>query len=210
MTKTDPVLIMDVKAGGSGENSELAALSNELGKCRLRIESLEAEFKKLREEADGYKKELDEKTEALATQEKFYNEALSKNEQLEKDLDTIKEDTRALAVEAKRLEDEMAEKDDQLNKLKAAFAIIQQEKSDIENSYESLKVSSTKNIEDLKRQYVESEIKYDKLKAEYDSLKAKFDSIIKGGENLDNVTKKYYSDLEAQLAEAKMKYEELK
>lgn len=204
---------MEVRSQGSeGDigNKEVAALSNELGKSKLRIDSLEAEFKKLRDEADRYKKELEEKTEALRSQEKFYNELLVKNEEMEKDSETIKEDTRTLASEAKRLEDELSAKDLELSKLKAAFAVLQDEKNDVDSDLESLKRSSSKTIDDLKRQLAESLVKYDKIKSDYDILKAKFDSIIKGGENLDNVTKNYYGGLEKELAEVKENYEQLR
>jgi hypothetical protein len=208
--QTDPVIILNPKDTGSKENSELAKLSNELGTSRLRIDSLEEEFKKLREEADKLKKDLDEKTQALTFQEGLYNEMVKKNEATEKELDTVRKDAEQLAIESKKLEHSLNQKEEELARALTSLAAAEAEARNWMEIHDEIKESTGKEIEALKKKLAESEAKHQKLQGEYDSLKIKFDSIIKGGENLDNVTKNYYTNLESELAEAKKGIEKFK
>lgn len=185
-------------------------MSNELGGARLKVDSMGEDLKKLKEENDKLKKELEEKTQALTFQEGLYNQLVAKNEATEKELETIRKDTEALAAEAKKLEEKLNEKEEELGKALASLSVAEGEAKNWMNLHDELKESSEKEIESLKAKLAETNGKLNKLQGDYDSLKTKFDSIIKGGENLDNVTKNYYSNLETELAEAKKGIEKFK
>lgn len=190
--------------------SEMALMSNELAGAKKKLAAVENEMQALKAEIDALKKALEEKTTALTNQEELSNQVLASKEAIEKELDSVRKDAEALAMEAKKIDTKLTDKDDELAKAVTSLAAAEGEAKNWMSLHEELKESSDKEIDDLKRKLAESDSKLQKLQTDYDSIKFKFDSIIKGGENLDNVTKAYYASLENELTEAKQSIEKFR
>ena len=88
--------------------------------------------------------------------------------------------------------------------------MLDEEMKTLNQAYDSLKVSSDKELELLRSKVQEQTTEINRLTSELDSVRKKYDDIIKGGEHADSHTKKFIVNLETELAESKRSNEKFK